>query len=66
MSITYAWNYDPDAEREAAAEERAWAEAEAEDNAEREYHAAMNNYGLDDSYWESRAEEMMEMTLLGE
>ena len=22
--------------------------------------------GLDDSYWESRAEEMMEMTLLGE
>ena len=41
MGITYAWNYDPDAEREAAAEERAWAEAEAEDYADRVRHAAM-------------------------
>ena len=41
MSITYAWNYDPDAGRENEAQERAWAKAEAEDYAERQYHAAM-------------------------
>jgi len=41
MGITYAWNYDPDAERENEAQERAWAEAEAEDYADRMRHAAM-------------------------